>query len=101
MRQLVDDHYANQAARTQFTGCGGLSFTPDFKLAYVTGRLDFRLDYEYEAVEISLHVSHLVCLIHEALTEKLSLASRQERTHRAIVVSDRANPPDEGKIKLL
>ena len=104
LRQLVDDHYATQAARTQFKGDGELSFTPDFSwrmLQRSCERLDFRLDHEYEADEISLHLSHLVCLIHEALTEKKSLASRKERTHRAIVVSDRANPLDDGKIKLL
>jgi len=50
----------------------------------------------------ALHLSHLVCLIHEApLTEKMLLASHQKRTRRAIVVSDRANRLDDGKIKLL
>jgi len=104
LRQLVDDHYATQAARTQFKGGGGISFTPDFSwrmLQRSCERLDFRLDHEYEADEISLHLSHIIRLIHEALTEKMSLASRRERTHRAIVVSDRANPLDDGKIKLL
>ena len=100
---IIDQHFSDQAARTNFTNRRGRSFTPDDVLEGLRDHCTawtFNLSHESATQFIAEPLSYQVKVVYEALTGNWLDVRGQEYTTDGSVITDRVFRLDGG-IKIL